>query len=91
MVGLALVLAPVKLTVTVEVVALPTLLNVMDAPVYDMAGTVTPLMVSRTVPPAADNVLITAVEADGAVAGVVSPVTVQTTATAFRLVLAIVI
>jgi hypothetical protein len=54
-----------------------------------VAGSATPLMVSRTVPPAADNVLIAAVEDTAAVAGFVSPVRLQATATAFRLVLTI--
>jgi len=39
---------------------------------------------SRTVPAAAETVLITAVEAAAAVDGLVSPVTVQETALAFR-------
>ena len=45
-----------------------------------MAGTGTPVIVSRTVPAAADTVLITAVDAATAEDGLLSPVTEHTTA-----------
>ena len=45
-----------------------------------MAGTGTPVIVSRTVPAAADTVFITAADAPAAVPGFVSPVTAQTIA-----------
>ena len=45
-----------------------------------MAGTGTPVIVSRTVPAAADTVCTTAADAAAAVPGFVSPVTAQTIA-----------
>ena len=45
-----------------------------------VAGTGTPVIVSRTVPAAADTVLITAVDAAAVVDGLLSPVTEHTTA-----------
>ena len=50
-----------------------------------MAGTATPVIVSRTVPAAADTVFITAADAPAAVPGFVSPVTAQLIA-AFKVV-----
>ena len=45
----------------------------------DVAGTGTPVIVSRTVPPAADTVLTVAEDAGTAEDGIVSPVTTQET------------
>jgi len=79
MVGFALVLTPVRLMVTVEVVDTTLLLNAMDAPEkLDVAGTVTPLMVSKL--PEPSFVMIFPVLAAATVFGFVRPVTAQTIA-----------
>jgi len=79
MVGFALELTPVRLMVTDDAVDATLLLNAMDAPVKtDVAGTVTPLMVSKL--PEPSFVMIFPVLAAATVFGFVRPVTAQTIA-----------